>query len=155
MSADEPEDKATRKRRRPTRPRWEPITEEEQAAFAGYVRTKAKNMAELGVDGYREQDALRRPPADWDQDDLDAVYRGCQQIADGRGLDRDNPMEEIGIPGCYALIHTLHFKAVGQQATFRGDDILDEMRCVHSVTGSFPGALFNLVVPEPWPEDDE
>ncbi len=121
----------------------------ELEAFVSYVRTKAARLLELGVVAYRAADAHGLPSVDWPEDRVAAVLSGCRQLVDGRGFEDLLPLEGLGVPGCYALLHTFHFEVAGQRAFLQQDAFLDEMRCLHVGSGSFRGVLFNRVVMEP------
>ncbi|MCY3019307.1 MAG: hypothetical protein NTW87_09820 [Planctomycetota bacterium] len=116
-------------------------------AFA-YLLAKAENYLEVGSDAYRAGDAFKMPSAEWPQPLLEAVGRGMEQICRFRGLSRDEPFENLGVDGFYALLATLHFKCGKQMLVGeRGADFLDAMYMQHRMTGQ-QIVLYNLV-PKP------
>jgi len=52
------------------------VPEEDQAAFDGYVKSKAERFQELGIARYREQDFFKMPDERWEPEQQDAVARG-------------------------------------------------------------------------------
>ena len=88
----------------------------------------------MGPNQYREDDALGRSPQDWDEGILDAVHRGCEQIVAWRGITPEAPLEDVGVPGFYALLRLFHFTRTRQSARIRGGFALDEMVMAHEVT---------------------
>ena len=122
-----------------------PIDPPDQARFGGYARAKASILNKVGVERYRAEDFFGMPPEDFDEEQLEGLRSGCAQVVAGKGMAPETPLEGISVPGCYALIHTLHFEVVGRQTRYVGEGCLDEMRCRHQVSGH-EGSLFNRVV---------
>jgi len=136
----------------------EPVDPGDQAMFSGYAGSKAETLLEKGVEQYRAEDFFSMPSEQFDPEQLAGVVTGCEQLASGKGFELETPMEGLSVSGCYALIHTLHFKVIGRQTRRPGRGFLDEngkhvpnrpfldeIRCEHRVSG-FVGSLFNQVV---------
>lgn len=115
------------------------------AMFRGYIRSKASTLTRLGVELYREADALGMPPEHWPPSDLLAVVRGCEQILDGKGLTQDRPFEGLSVGGCHALMATLHFEVAGRRSKHLDREVVDELQWRHRVDSSITGVLYNRV----------
>lgn len=110
-----------------------------------YIRNKAFRYLAHGADKYRQQDALRLPPAEWPSDKLESLKRGCVQLVQWWGCSPELPLENIGIRGFYALMHMFHFKLMKQSIFSSGNGtITDKMEMVHIVTGE-DVTLYNRV----------
>ena len=101
-----------------------------------YLHGKAEQYLEKGVESYRNLDAFEMPPKEWDEEVLDKVRSGMEQIFNLRGHSPESPLEGLGIRGFYALLETFHFElllqaVVGQDET----TFLDEMHMNHQITG--------------------
>jgi hypothetical protein len=114
-----------------------------------YLRFKAFCYLTLGPTEYRRQDALSRPPADWNRKTLAAVRRGCEQIVAWRGTTAETALEGLGVQGFYALIALFHFQVLQQSASFGEGLAMDRMVLEHEVTGAHT-ILFNQVSSCDW-----
>jgi hypothetical protein len=113
-----------------------------------YLQVKACRYVKVGPENYRRHDALGRPDADMDEEDLAVLMHGMKQLAEGAGEEPDRPLTGIGVRGFNDLRRTLH---LGFDAQFivgvTGTEFLDLMRCRHVVTDEVI-ELYNLV-PKP------
>jgi hypothetical protein len=113
-----------------------------------YFVSKALRYLEVGAEAYRAADFFHQPrpagPAA-----LKQLARGCQQLAEWRGLTAEVPLTGLGIEGMYALAAMLHLTMVEQHADFRPDgSALDRMEFAHRMTGART-VIWNLVEPRP------
>ncbi|UEM07143.1 hypothetical protein JL101_029550 (plasmid) [Skermanella rosea] len=110
-----------------------------------YLQVKARRYVAVGPETYRRRDALGRPDADMDEEDLAVLMHGMKQLADGAGAEPDRPLTGIGIRGFNDLRHTLHLEFDAQAIVGEtGTEFLDLMRCRHIVTEEVI-ELYNLV----------
>ena len=113
----------------------------DQTFIAGYVAHKAKVLLKLGPKQYRSNDALAQPQASLDEETLQQVLSGCSQILNGSGFDPSHPLEDVSVPGLYAMLATFHFRVLGQKAKFTPGKNLGELNISHQVTGQI-GILY-------------
>jgi hypothetical protein len=110
-----------------------------------YLQVKACYYVRWGPAKYRRRDALGRPDADMDEEDLAVLMHGMKQLAEGTGEEPDRPLTGIGIRGFNDLRHTLHLEFDAQFIVGEtGTEFLDLMRCRHVVTDEVV-ELYNLV----------
>jgi hypothetical protein len=113
-----------------------------------YLQVKARHYVRWGPAKYRRHDALGRPDADMDEEDLAGLMHGMKQLAEGPGEEPDRPLTGIGIRGFNDLRHTLHLEFDAQAIVGEtGTEFLDLMRCRHVVMEEVI-ELYNLV-PKP------
>ena len=115
----------------------------------GYVLTKAFRYRDVGPEAYGRTDALRRPPATWDEETVAAVTNGIEQLLAGRGLVASAPLQGLTVPDVHALMHVLHFGLESAHTT-QGSDrrFLDEMRFRHEVSPGLSVVVWGAFVPE-------
>lgn len=111
-----------------------------------YIVTKAHIYLQLGPERYRKADALSMPSAVWDEDDFAEIESCFRQFTEGRGYNKDNPVEGVGIGGFYAALYTLHFRLAEQRTTLVDDSqaFIDEMVFEH-LTNDRTLTLYNKV----------
>lgn len=113
----------------------------------GYISAKAKIYTKIGPVKYRKQDALKRPRLDLGARTLDLVMKGMEQLVAGHGFSETDPLNGLGVDGCYALMDTLHFECQLQAVVasdFSAGWILDKLVMRHCVTG-LQVTVFNRV----------
>jgi hypothetical protein len=120
------------------------VPPEDQAAFDGYVQTKAERFQELGADKYREEDFFNMPDQTWEPKRLEAVACGMAQLAKGRGFAPETPLENVGVAGFHALMATLQMRVKANRSHKEASGYLDTMALEHRVT-QWKGVLYNLV----------
>jgi len=118
---------------------------DEQSFVEGYLQHKAARFLELGLEAYRQGDALNRPAEPLDEDERDGLIRGCQELVAGRGRSAEGPLTGLSVPDFYLLMDTFHFRVTGKKTQYPEVGILDEMRVEHFASGQ-GGKLFNLVI---------
>jgi hypothetical protein len=121
-----------------------PHAPQDAPEYWAYLLEKALRYVRLGPDRYRAEDALGRPSAACDEEDLAWLQSGMEQIVKGHGYRPDVPFVGLGISGFYHLLGTLHFRCEKQSAQFSGETILDTMHMSH-VVHSWPITLYNCV----------
>lgn len=113
-----------------------------------YLVSKAQRYLEVGAEAYRAADFFHQPRASGSAA-REQLERGCQQLAEWRGVTPEAPLTGLGIEGMYALAAMLHLTMVEQHADFRPDgSALDRMEFAHRVTGART-VIWNLVEPRP------
>ncbi|MBM66502.1 MAG: hypothetical protein CMH55_09740 [Myxococcales bacterium] len=127
------------------RPPLPPVDPDEQSFVEGYIQHKAARFLELGLEAYREGDALGRPTEPLEEGEREGLERGCQELVVGRGFSSENPLTGLSVPDFYRLMDTFHFRVTGKKSQYPKVGILDEMRVEH-FAASQCGALFNLVI---------
>lgn len=129
------------------------MDEDKTNTFPGgcaYVMAKAKLYLKMGADAYRRKDFFHKPDAEFNAEDLENIAACFRQLVEGKGCQKDKPIENVGIRGIYVAINTLHFEVVGQ-AAYRDQmqngqyAYVDEMICEHLVSKKRL-KLFNKVV---------
>jgi hypothetical protein len=126
----------------------------ETPGLYAYLQSKAKRYLEVGPDAYREGDFFDMPPSEWDQDTLDLVAAGMEQLVAGHGAEKEDPLTGLGIHGFYAMMAVMHFKLKSQALIAGGgrNHNLDRMCMRHRVDGRSVG-LYNLVTAQRFDED--
>jgi hypothetical protein len=113
-----------------------------------YLQAKACYFVKIGPETYRRNDALGRPDADMDEEEVAVLMHGMKQLADGAGEEPDRPLTGIGIRGFNDMRHTIHLEFDGREFVGKTDtEFLDRMWCRHVVTDEVI-ELYNLV-PKP------
>lgn len=108
-----------------------------------YILTKAQLYLKLGPKKYRKIDYFKLPAEATEEDELESIETGMNQLLDGCGYSAAKPLR-LSVRGFYCLVEVLHFSVVSQSALFASGGILDCMECMHSVNGSAI-ALYNFV----------
>jgi hypothetical protein len=99
-----------------------------------YISTKASRLIDLGILKYLEQDAVKMSSKDWNHEVESTIRDGCNQLINGRGINLENPLENLGIQGCYNLFSLLHFEPVIQKTRFsKKREIIDEIIFEHKI----------------------
>ena len=111
-----------------------PFDAPDQTFIAGYVTRKAKLLLKLGLRQYRLNDAMGQPRASLDEYTVEEVLSGSSQIINGSGFDPSRPLENISVPGLYAILDTFHFRVLRQKAKFTPGKHLGELNITHQVT---------------------
>ena len=106
----------------------------DQDFISGYITHKAKLLLKLGPRQYGLNDALGQPRASLDEYTVDQVLSGSSQIINGSGFDPSRPLENISVPGLYAILDTFHFRVLRQKAKFTPGQYLGELNITHQVT---------------------
>ena len=123
-----------------------PLDSHRQAGFRGYLTAKARMLCKMGVERYRQEDFFDQPSADLSEEDIEGLLLACAQMDQGLGFSAEEPLNDVPVGACYALIETFHFGLSARRSTPSSDAITDEMRCRHRVTPELEGALFNRVL---------
>gem|GEM_PF-2779302 len=112
-----------------------------------YLIAKVAMYLKIGPEKYRKADFFDLPDADLSQQTLDDIASCFKQFMQGKGFDRDHPIERIGVSSFYDAMRTLHFTCVRQGLLSGTDDdvFLDEILFEHMVNKSRI-TLFNKVV---------
>lgn len=108
-----------------------------------YLWIKANRYLKTTPELYRERDFFKMPSKNWTTSILNKVQHGMEQISRFHGHSIKKPLDELGIEGFYALLHTLHFEVQEQRLlsipipdSNANSDLLDEMHMRHRVTGN-------------------
>ena len=73
---------------------------------------------------------------EWHPTNRPQVLSGCKQLVEGRGFESSQPLEGLGVPGCYALLHTFHFSATCKMGAEEDPmAVCDEQARVYGVEG--------------------
>ena len=127
------------------KPPLPPVDSEEQVFVEGYLRHKAATFLELGLESYRQRDALDRPADPLEGEEIEGLERGCRELLAGHGFSSEQPLTGLSVPDFYLLMDTFHFRITGKKTQYPKVGILDEMRVEHFASGQC-GAIYNLVV---------
>jgi hypothetical protein len=127
---------------------WIPIEElfdkmsEEEQAYAldnqfVYLYSKAEQLLLVGPEKYKKEDFFNEPRPK-DKHSLDLIQLGCLQICTGKGLNKNNPLCDIGVFGFYDLMRMFHFDSVSRKTnhSFKYIDksgALDEITFEHRI----------------------
>ena len=109
-----------------------------------YILSKVNQYLKHGPEVYRKGDALGMSDEDWDEETYQEIEACFRQFLDGRGYDKDNPVENVGVGEFYEAMRTLHFEEVKRVASYDGDVIIDDMVFEHVVDKDMI-RLFNSV----------
>jgi len=71
---------------------------------------------------------------DYDEEDLELIIHGCNQILDGIGLTIEKSFTELGVHGFYILFQLFDYEFFGKETSY-ADGILDKMNMKHIVYG--------------------
>ncbi len=114
--------------------------------MSGYILTKAERLLKVGVEIYRNSDALGEPDVEYSSARIEIIAEGARQLTVGQGFEETSPLSNIGVEGFYDLVRIFHFEVCGQVTLpcEYPDKILDKMTCCHIVT-EVEVTLFNLV----------
>ena len=99
-----------------------------------YLQAKACYFVKIGPETYRRNDALGRPDADMDEEEVAVLMHGMKQLADSAGEEPDRPL--TGIPA--STTWPTHFTSnttAGRSSGGTGAVVLDRMIRRHIVTG--------------------
>ena len=127
------------------KPPLPPVDSEEQVFVEGYLRQKAATFLEAGLEAYRQSDALDRPVEPLEDEEIEGLKRGCNELVAGHGFSSEEPLTGLSVPDFYLLMDTFHFRITGKKTQYPKVGILDEMRVEHFASGQC-GAIYNLVV---------
>ena len=112
-----------------------------------YLYEKARLFELLGKDKYRKLDAFNQPDELLTDEEIEVVRRGCLQILEGKGFTADQPFENLGVSGFYALMRLFHFEKIDRMArptTINGlRGIVDQITFKH-VIDDFEVKYFNF-----------
>ena len=128
--------------RKPPLPSVDP---EEQVFVEDYLRRQAATFLKLGLESYRQRDALDRPAEPLEDEEIKGIERGCRELVTGHGFSSEEPLTGLSVPDFYLLMDTFHFRITGKKTQYPKVSILDEMRVEHFASGQC-GAIYNLVV---------
>ncbi len=121
-----------------------------------YLVKKAEIYLKKGPDIYRREDAFGMPDPEWDEDILHEISSCFEQLCDGKGFSREDPVQNVSVEGFYAAMSTLHFEAVRQSAYFveDSDAILDAIEFRHMVDGREITLFNNVRYPDEMGEEE-
>ena len=113
-----------------------------------YIFSKAELYLRLGPEKYRKADFFGVPRASLSPEELAVIELGCKQVLEGKGLSREVPFTDLGIPGFRILFQLFHFEVKGHKAKKQVIDgktrFIDEMVLEH-VMDQTEIRYFNLV----------
>lgn len=77
-----------------------------------YIFVKAWLYIKLGPTEYSKDDAFNQPSSDTDEEVLEMLAKGCEQVTEGVGLTSENPFTGLNVVGFSALFGLFHFKNI-------------------------------------------
>ena len=80
-----------------------------------YIFSKAWLFLKIGAEKYRKNDAFNQPPLDFDEEDLQILANGCQQVLQGIGMTEQKPFTDLNVLGFYALFRLFHLDYIGRE----------------------------------------
>jgi hypothetical protein len=75
-----------------------------------YIFSKAWVYLKVGPEKYRKRDAFQQPPIDFDEEQLQTLTAGCNQIINGIGLTSQKPFTNLDVSGFTDLFNLFHFE---------------------------------------------
>ena len=109
-----------------------------------YIFTKAFYFMLQGPKTYSEKDALNLPDDTFNDDDINLLKIGCNQLLEGIGFSTENPLKNIGVRGCHKLFKLFHFEMVDQMVFKNEGNAIDKMVFRHIVDKK-EITIYNLV----------
>lgn len=80
-----------------------------------YIFSKAWMYLKKGPEIYRKQDAFGEPSLDYDEEELQILADGCNQILRGIGMTEQKPFTNLDVFGFYNLFSLFHFNYVSRK----------------------------------------
>ena len=110
-----------------------------------YIFGKAYVYQKTGSEIYRRQDAFGMPQKEWEQEELDLITIGCNQVMKGIGYLPEKPFVDLGVTGFRLLFLLFHFEKTFRETTNLGEGkFLDKIQMCHIVEG-YEVTYYNLV----------
>lgn len=80
-----------------------------------YIFSKAWMYLKKGPNIYRKQDAFGEPSLDYEEEELQILAEGCNQILKGIGMTEEKPFTNLDVFGFYNLFRLFHFDYVSRK----------------------------------------
>ena len=77
-----------------------------------YIFSKAYLYLKMGPDIYRRKDAFQMPNISWEMEYYPELKYGCEQLLLGKGLSKENPIENIDTLSFKYLFAMFHYDCV-------------------------------------------
>ena len=84
-----------------------------------YIFSKAWMYLKMGPEIYRKRDAFNQPPSDFDDEELQIIANGCNQILKGIGMTEYNPLTNLDVFGFYNLFNLFHFENTSRKTKYK------------------------------------
>ncbi len=72
-----------------------------------YIYSKAALFLKMKPEIYRKNDFFAQPPAEFDEEDIAILKHGCEQVLEGKGFKKREPVHGTWSPDCITLRHMM------------------------------------------------